>query len=239
MDKKVFVTGGAGGLGLAIAERHLSFGDKVWALDIEASPGLTGLIARDDRVAFIKCDISKTINVQTALKDISPVIGKLDFLYSCAGIYRFEDKKLLPETILDNAAEMYEINAVGFLRVVKELLHTLQDGSVVMCVTSEAGSVSENWRDAEYNYCMSKAAENMACVILQKHFDNIPQNTRVMCIHPGWLRTAIGGKAAFENPEASVAPEVSAEEIVGIALDIDNIPKERMYMDYKRKDINW
>jgi len=239
MEKEILVTGGAGGLGLAIVEKHISFGDKVWALDIETSPGLAALTARDKRVAFIKCDISKTSNVKAALKDITPAIGKLDILYSCAGIYRFEDKKPLPETILDNASIMYEINAVGFLRVVQELLCALRDGSVVMCVTSEAGSVSENWRDAEYNYCMSKAAENMACVILQKHFDNIQQNTRVMCIHPGWLRTAMGGRAAFENPDSSVAPEVSAEGIVGIALDIDNIPKERMYMDYKRMDINW
>ena len=239
MEKKILVTGGAGGLGLAIVDRHLSFGDKVWALDIETSPGLSALSARESNITFIKCDISKTADVQAALKDITPVIGKLDILYSCAGIYKFEDKKLLPETILDNAAIMYEINAVGFLRVVQELLCTLRDGSVIMCITSEAGSVCENWRDAEYNYCMSKAAENMACVILQKHFDNIAQDTRVMCIHPGWMRTAIGGKAAFENPESSVAPEVSAEGIVGIALDVDNIPKERMYMDYKRMDINW
>jgi len=239
MKKKILVTGGAGGLGLAIVKRHLSLGDKVWALDIEASPGFSALFEKESNLTFIKCDISKTANVQAAFKDITPGIGKLDILYSCAGIYSFEDKKLLPETILDNAAIMYEINAVGFLRIVQELLCTLQDGSVIMCITSEAGSVSENWRDAEYNYCMSKAAENMACVILQKYFDNIPQNTRIICIHPGWLRTPMGGKAAFENPESSVSPEDSAEGIIAIALDIENIPKERMYMDYKRNDINW
>jgi NAD(P)-dependent dehydrogenase (short-subunit alcohol dehydrogenase family) len=239
LSKKVLVTGGAGGLGLAIVEKHLSFGDTVWALDVEESPGIVELMARDKRVAYIQCDISKTINVQSAFESLTPAIDKLDYLYNCAGIYRFEDKEPLPDTILDNAASMYEINAVGFLRVVQTLLHTFQDGSVIMCITSEAGSVSENWRATEYNYCMSKAAENMACVILQKHFDEIPLNTRVMAIHPGWLRTKMGGKGAFENPQYSVAPDVSAEGIVGIALDIDNIPKERMYMDYKRMDIGW
>jgi len=239
LDKKVLVTGGANGLGYAIAERHLSLGDKVWVLDIDESQSINKLTAKDSKAAFIRCDIAKTTNVQEAFREVKPVIGKLDYLYNCAAIYRFEDKKPLPETILDNAGIMYEINAVGFLRVVQELLHELQDGSVIMCVTSEAGSISQSRRAAEYNYCMSKAAQNMACVILQKYFDSLPRDIRIMCLHPGWLRTAMGGPAAFEQLDRSVSPQDSAEGIVGIALDIDNIPKERMYMDYKRNDINW
>lgn len=79
----------------------------------------------------------------------------------------------------------------------------------------------------------------MACVILQKHFDAVPQNTRVMCLHPGWVRSDIGGPESFKKLDESVAPEDSAEGIVGIALDIGNIPRGRMYMDYNRKDIKW
>ncbi|MDR2568889.1 MAG: SDR family NAD(P)-dependent oxidoreductase [Oscillospiraceae bacterium] len=239
MNKNVLVTGGAGGLGLAIVKKHLALGDFVWALDIVDSPGLTEVVRENKNARFIKCDISRTEYVKTALADLAASIDKLDYLHSCAGIYRREDKELLPDTILDNAAYMYDVNAVGFLRVVQVMLHTIKDGSVIMCVTSEAGSIGENWRPTEFNYCMSKAAENMACVLLQKYFDDMPQNTRIICIHPGWLRTTMGGVDALQNLENSVTPEDSAEGIVGIALDIENIPKERMYMDYKRVDIKW
>ncbi|MCL2248154.1 MAG: SDR family NAD(P)-dependent oxidoreductase [Oscillospiraceae bacterium] len=238
--KNVLVTGGAGGLGLEIVRQHLEFGDRVWALDIGMRDGLAALMSENNSVKFIECDISRTCNVQASLKDLASTIGKLDYLYACAGIYRFSERNVrLPEVILDDAASMFDINAVGFLRVCQVLLSTIKDNSVIMCITSEAGSIGENTRYMEYNYCMSKAAENMACVILQKHFDNDGINARVVCIHPGWLRTEMGGPDAFANPEHSVAPKDSAKGIIGIARDIDAIPKERMFMDYKRMDINW
>lgn len=237
--KTVFVTGGTGGLGLAIVKHHLCAGDCVWALDLRETPEMRKLVAENGRLHFIACDISATENVRAAIEPHVQAIGKLDFLYSCAGIYRFADKVRLPETDLDRAADMYNINAVGFLRVVQALFDGIQDGSHILCVTSEAGSVSMNWRSIEYNYCMSKAGENMACAILRHHYEEIGQNTRVICLHPGWLRTAMGGEDAFKKLDQSVSPEDSAAGIVGIALDIDSIPKDQNYMDYRRKSYTW
>ena len=154
-------------------------------------------------------------------------------------VYDFADKVQLPETDLDHAGAMYNINAVGFLRVVQALFPIIRDGTDILCVTSEAGSMSANWRSREYSYCMSKAAENMACVLLQKHYDEEGQRTRVMCLHPGWVRSAMGGEEAKKHPEMSVSPEDSAEALVGIALDLDGIPKDCMYMDYQRKPYSW
>jgi len=239
-NKNVLVTGGAGGLGLEIARKHLDMGDRVMVLGPREKSGLTKLMADYGNVSFIKCDISRTDDVQVALKDLASSIDKLDYMYACAGIYRFSERNAkLPDVVLDDAASMFDINAVGFLRVCQVLLHTIRDGSVIMCITSEAGSIGESSRDKEYSYCMSKAAENMACVILQNHFNSDEIKARVMCIHPGWLRTEMGGPDAFANPQYSVAPEDSADGIISIALDIENIPKEHMYMDYKRMLIGW
>lgn len=239
MNKNVLVTGGTNGLGLSIARKHLELGDRVWAVGTKSNPEIETLLRERREADLVLCDISKTENVQRALAPLVPQLGKLDYLYNSAGIYRFEDKKPLQETLLDNAASMFDINAVGFLRVVQALLPAFGDGSVIVCVSSEAGSLGQCERTAEYNYCMSKAAANMACVILQNHFDQIPQATRVLSVHPGWLRTRMGGELAFQQTWRSVAPQDSAEAIVNIALDIDNIPKERMYMDYKRNPIAW
>ena len=237
--KKIFVTGGAGGLGMAIVREHLRAGDRVWALDRHSNPRMDELLAAEPDLQFILCDISRTANVRAAVGPLVPEIGRLDLLYSCAGIFRFEEKAPLPETDLDNAASMYDVNAVGFLRVVQALLPAIGDGTGIMCVTSEAGSIGENWRSAEYSYCMSKAAENMACVLLQKHFDNAGLKTRVLCLHPGWLRTAMGGEEALKHPEASIEPEESAACLVGIARDLDSIPKDCMYMDWLRRPYRW
>ena len=237
--RKIFVTGGTGGLGLAIVRRHLHLGDAVWAMDLRETEEMRELLKENANLRFIPCDISATENVRAALEPCLERIGRLDFLYSCAGVYNFADKVQLPQTELDRAANMYNINAVGFLRVVQALFAAIQDGSHILCVTSEAGSVSRNWRSGEYNYCMSKAAENMACAILRHHYEEIGQNTRVICLHPGWLRTAMGGADAFKKLDQSVSPEDSAAGIVGIALDIDSIPADMNYMDYKRAAYTW
>ena len=75
--------------------------------------------------------------------------------------------------------------------------------------------------------------------MLQKHFEDAGQASRVICLHPGWLRTDMGGEEAFRHPELSVSPEESAEGIIGIAMDIDNIPRGCMYMDYRRNPYRW
>lgn len=226
-------------MGLCIAKKHAGLGDSVFIIDVKETPELKEFLKAEPKAEFQKCDISKTENVKAAFKPFLAKTKHLDYLYSCAGIFRHEEKVYLPDIDLDKAGIMYEINAVGAMRVVQALWGTIRDGTVLMMITSEAGSVSMNWRSKEYNYCMSKAAENMGAVILQHHFREMKQNTRVMCIHPGWMRTAMGGEEAFKNPASSVAPEDSAEAIVGIALDIESIPPENMYMDYKRKLLTW
>jgi NAD(P)-dependent dehydrogenase (short-subunit alcohol dehydrogenase family) len=239
MKKNVVVTGGAGGLGLCIAKKHASLGDSVFLIDVKETPELEVFLKANPKAEFQKCDISKTVHIKAAFKPFLEKINHLDYLYSCAGIFRLDEKVPLPDLDLDKAGIMYEINAVGAMRVVQALWNVIGDGTVLMMITSEAGSVSMNWRSQEYNYCMSKAAENMGCVILQHHFHEMKQNTRVLCLHPGWMRTAMGGEEALKNLASSVAPEDSAEALVGIALDIESIPPENMYMDYKRKLMTW
>jgi NAD(P)-dependent dehydrogenase (short-subunit alcohol dehydrogenase family) len=65
---------------------------------------------------------------------------------------------------------MYDINALGPVRVLAAAAPLLHKGSVVLNVTSEAGSVGDCKRESEYGYCMSKAAENMASKIFSNEY---------------------------------------------------------------------
>ena len=44
MDKKVVITGGAGGLGLCIAKKHSSLGDSVFLIDVKETPELEAFL---------------------------------------------------------------------------------------------------------------------------------------------------------------------------------------------------
>ncbi len=52
----------------------------------------------------------------------------------------------------------------------------------IVGITSEAGSMGDNHRDANLDYSMAKAALNFACVVLQRRLG--PKGMRVLSIHP-------------------------------------------------------
>ena len=236
MNKNIIITGGAGGLGLEIVKQHLAKQDRVWVLDLARTEAMTRL--REGRqgtlLHFEVCDVSSTEPVERALQGLKTKADQVDVIYSCAGICRNTDRVPLGLTDLDAIAEVVDINAVGFLRVVKVVLPLLKNGCHIVCVTSEAASITNNHRSGEFSYVMSKAAENMGCAILQHYFREIGQDTRVFCLHPGWLKTEMGG-----GDIAEVDPADSAAALVKIAEEADRIPEDLMFMDYQRKAMPW
>lgn len=229
------VTGGAGGLGIEIVKKALKRGDNVWAFDIIENDAMKALKEEiSDNLNFFECNMASTEDVKSKIKNVVEQVDKIDEIYNCAGYIRPEDRVPLEETDLDAICNVVDINAVGFLRVIKELLPVITENTVIVCVTSEAGSIGANHRSQEYSYAMSKCAENMACVILQQYFDEKISGARVICLHPGWLKTPMGGGSMAE-----VRPEDSADDLMGIAKDIDTISREHMFIDHKRNIMPW
>ena len=236
MNKIVLVTGAGRGLGYNIALRHLSLGDRVYAYDYQITDELRQRSEESDLLSISKCDIGSTASVQEATKDVLAAGKKIDIVYNVAGIFRFEDKVGLAETDLDLCANMYNINAVGALRICKAVLSLLEAGSIVINISSEAGSIGNCQREQEYSYCMSKAALNMGMKIFANAVNK--SQIRIMNLHPGWLRTAMGGPGAMASSN-SISPYDSAEHIVQIALDMDQIPEDIMYMEHTREPLPW
>jgi len=158
----------------------------------------------------------------------------LDILINNAGVFFSQTKLPLAEVDLDDGhlESMMAVNAFGPLRVTRQFLPLLEKGRLkrIVNISSEAGSISDCGRDSWFGYCMSKAALNMQCGILQRHLK--PKGFKVLAIHPGWLRTDMGGA------EADLDPEVSAEAIFGLATRKWSLD-DPIYMDYTGKPLNW
>ncbi len=237
MNKQIVVTGGGKGLGLCLAKLHVALQDRVLALEYQVTDALQALQRENPGSVKIKtCDVSDTAAVNNAMKEFVEEQTPVDILYNVAGIFTEDDRVPLVETDIDRALRMYNINALGALRVMAATAPLLHDGSVVLNVTSDAGSIGECGRESEYGYCMSKAAENMASKVFSNEYRK--HGVRVFCLHPGWMKTDMGGEGARLST-FSITPEESAEALSSIALHPEEIPDDVMYMDYKRKPLAW
>ena len=84
-DKVIWITGGCSGMGLASVELFLSKGAKVMVTDINEEKGSTLSDEFGANVLFYKADMTKTNELQDAVKGVMETWGKVDVLLSCAG----------------------------------------------------------------------------------------------------------------------------------------------------------
>ena len=236
MSKNIVVTGGGKGLGYCIVQKHLEQGDSVFALEYRITQQLIDLSEKYPLLSISPCDVSSTQSVNTALSSLRQRISGVDILYNVAGIYFQDDTVALEESDIDRCLSLYHVNALGQLRVMAALSPLFHSGSVIINVTSEAGSVSSCTRTSEYGYSMSKAAANMGSKIFANQAAD--RNIRIFCIHPGWLKTDMGGTGALLS-DTSISPQQSADALIEIAQDPASIPSEIMYLDYERNPLCW
>ena len=225
----VLVTGAGRGLGLSFVRVYLEKGDRVFAgVRGEASQGLSALLEEfPNMLSVIPLDVTSTDSCREAA---AKVTDKLDLLINNAAVQNEDSKKELPDCDLDAALMEYNVNALGPLRVVKEFLAHFHEGSIIANISSEAGSIAANWRKAEYGYTMSKAALNRGTVILGEYFKD--RKVKVMAIHPGWLKTDMGGQNAMHDPDENARVLM---EYIDAYKDAEDTP----FIDYEGNIFPW
>ncbi|MDR2740579.1 MAG: SDR family NAD(P)-dependent oxidoreductase [Treponema sp.] len=236
MDKIVVVTGVGRGLGHCIAKKHLLLGDVVYGFEFQITDELKKLQSENPKLHISQCDLGDDGSVKNAVKELLASEKRVDIVYSVAGIFAYYDDKGLAVTDSETCIKFYNVNALGTLRLGREIWPLIGKGTVVAIISSEAGSIAATRRKAEYAYCMSKAAVNMLGKLLSNELWE--KDARVIMFHPGWLRTKMGGTRAKQS-SASIEPEESADDIVHIALDIDKRPRDQLYMTHRGDILPW
>lgn len=148
-------------------------------------------------------DVSDGLSVREAVHRVSASLSDLDVLINNAGVLRKGESSV--DTL--EFSELYgsfEINAVGPLRVAAAFLPLLRRGrgKRIVNVTSLMGSIEDNGSGGSYGYRMSKAALNIATKNLALELAD--ENFVVLVMHPGWVRTRMGGDGAPLGVEEAV-----------------------------------
>ena len=232
MSRNICIAGASRGLGFFLAKRYLALGDRVFAGVRDIShPNLQELAAAyGDRLVPIVMDVVSTASVTAAAEAVAAYTQTLDILICNAAIHSKTSFLGIEETDLDECLEVYDVNAVGPIRVAKAFLPMLTGGSQLVNISSESGSMGICGRDRQFGYCMSKAALNMGSKLLQNLL--LPRGVKVLVIHPGWMRTDMGGSNAHRDPW---------EAAVGLAdlFAANTDPAKAMFLEFTGEELPW
>ncbi len=231
----VLITGADKGLGLALVERFLQAGYTIVAGIHTTAKALEECFSRLGRRAIlVPLDVSDMDSIRDAVRQVARQVTGLDVLINNAAVYPHRPNLPLEETDLcdGHLQKTLEVNTFGPLRVTQQFLPLLEKGhkKLIVNISSEAGSITNCWRTSEFAYSMSKAALNMQSRILQNYL--APRGYHVLAIHPGWMRTDMGG------PEADIEPGEAAEGIFALVSRSWNA-EDPIYMDYHGQAMPW
>jgi len=179
-NKVAVITGGASGIGRAVAARFVQAGARVTVLDITESREATKKLGAE----FIRSDVSNEIDLKAALEAVSERNGKIDVLINNAAIQPFG-----PTLEDERAADFkrtFEVNTYGVFYGLKYGPRLMPDGASIINTASISGFAPVSGTG---KYGASKAA----VVLLTKAaaLELAGRRIRVNCVCPGITRTPV------------------------------------------------
>ena len=116
-----------------------------------------------------------------------------------------------PGLDLDDIGKVINTNSIGSLRMIHELWDLITENKepLIVNISSEAGSIAQNWRDRWFGYCMSKSALNMAAALVHQQLRK--KGGRVMQVHPGYVKSFMHGT---KNEAATYEPDGAARLVL-------------------------
>jgi NAD(P)-dependent dehydrogenase (short-subunit alcohol dehydrogenase family) len=85
-DARAVITGGASGLGHAVARHIATAGGKVAILDVQEGPGRAAAATLGEAAVFVRCDVTSEAEVNAAMETAQARLGGLNLLVNCAGV---------------------------------------------------------------------------------------------------------------------------------------------------------
>jgi NAD(P)-dependent dehydrogenase (short-subunit alcohol dehydrogenase family) len=172
-------------------------------------------------------DVRDEAAVRAAARDVA---APLDVLVCNAGVVGPERNSPL-DLDFEGALDTFSVNTLGPMRLVKAFLPALLRGANprIVIVSSVMGSMSYPGSD-QIAYRASKAAANKMLQALAEDLE--PEGVTAVALHPGWVRTDMGG------PDADLSVEESVADMIA-TIDALKLADAGRFLDYRNRDVPW
>ena len=223
----ILITGTNRGIGLELAKQSLAKGWRVIgsARKIVADPDAH--ICEHPQFLDLQFDV---IDHEAVRKAAAQVDEPIDILINNAGVIGPE-RQSTRDMDFDGFAQTLAVNTIAPLAVAQAFLPHLQRSAKprLLTVSSMMGSMSHA-RSDRIAYRASKAAVNKVMQGLAT--DLAPLGIAVVSLHPGWVRTDMGGAGA------DISAHESAEGILRIAETLD-MRRTGQFLNWDGNVISW
>ncbi|HJO90527.1 MAG TPA: SDR family oxidoreductase [Anaerolineales bacterium] len=230
---KVLITGANRGIGLEFVRQFAARGERVFATCRQPAEAieLQDLKAQNpDLVSITALDVTNPSSIVDSYNTISTQTETLDLLINNAGINI--DDGSFGALDLDTMQSILTVNSIAPMLVTQQYLDLVKAGSKpkIINVSSGNGSLTNLVMTGYYSYSASKAALNMYSLRLSHDLKDT--GVIVIMLHPGWVKTDMGG------PNAAIAPEDSIKSMLQF-VDTLTLDKSGGYYDYAGRTIPW
>lgn len=225
----LFITGANRGIGLEMVKQ---FAQSNWQISAccrnpETATELSALAQANADIKLYALDVTDyqaVANLASQLKDTS-----FDLLINNAGIYGPKGSSL-DNLDLEAWRQVFETNTIAPLKLIQAFTPHVaaSQGKRIAVLSSKMGSISDNQSGSAYIYRSSKTALNQ--VIKSLSIDLSPQGIQVIALHPGWVRTEMGGPNGLID---------TTESVTGLKNVMTSEIKTGHFYNYDGSEIAW
>lgn len=219
----VCITGIGKGIGKALAQKFLAEGYRVIGTSLTSAVDFS-----NTNLSVFPMDTRSEESIEKCVAEIKNTGHSIDILINNIGVLLDEDETTV---VIDKLRGTLKVNLIGTISFTEKILSTLSQDAHILTITSSAGSITQVATESHFPghypaYKISKAALNMYVKTLS---ERLKRKATVSAVHPGWVKTDMGGQ------EADVTPEEAADGIYTLALS----HPETGHFWFRDKELPW
>ena len=227
----ILITGSNRGIGLELVTQYAEANWRVFACcrSPEESTALQVLANSNDNISIHLLDVTEPqqiLDLAHKLKDIP-----IDILFNNAGIYGPYDANF-GNTNQQQWLECFNINTISPMKVTEAFVTHVANSQLktIATMSSKMGSMADNGSGGSYLYRSSKAALN--AVMTSAAIDLKPRDIKVAIMHPGWVKTDMGG------PNAEISTSECVQQLKKILSEL-TLEKSGSFFEIDGSIIPW